>query len=578
MSLIAAMNIGRTGLVASQLGIQVSSNNIANVSTPGYSRQVGVLSPIRGNTIGSNVTIGNGVLMRDIRRQVDDALQQRLWHAGSDEAAARSYSGILGQIEASLGELGDNDLSSEFTAFFRAWSERANQTQANSTVVQSGQRLADFMGRLRGELVDQKRSMDDQLATQVERANSLITTVADLNRAISSSEGGGGTASALRDQRGQALTELSQLMDITVIDQGSQGADVLVGSMPIVLGGQGRTIEAQQLTQGGATQVRIRIASNQQELSISSGEIGAALTGRDEAINSVIETLDRTAGQLAFEVNRLHSTGTNAKGLQDTIGTLSFTAADRTRALNDPNNQATGVLPYGATHGGFTVTVRNEGTGATSTLRIPVDLDGIDSAGQAGFGDDTSAEDIRAAINGIEGLTASFSADGKLQVTAAGGFKFAFSEDNSGALAVMGVNSFFIGTNASNLTVREDLISDTSRLTTGRIVDGEFVENGTALEIAKLQDKELSNLQGRTIAEAWRDSAQAIGVQAAAAGTTLEAAASVRASLEAQRAGISGVSIDEESVNLMNFQRMYQASARVISVADELTQTLLTLV
>lgn len=308
MSLIAAMNIGRTGLVASQLGIQVASNNIANVSTPGYSRQVGVLSPIRGNTIGSNVTIGNGVLMRDIRRQVDDALQQRLWHAGSDEAAARSYSGILGQIEASLGELGDNDLSSEFTAFFRAWSERANQTQANSTVVQSGQRLADFMGRLRGELVDQKRSMDDQLATQVERANSLITTIADLNRAISSSEGGGGTASALRDQRGQALTELSQLMDITVIDQGSQGADVLVGSMPIVLGGQGRTIEAQQLTQGGATQVRIRIASNQQELSISSGEIGAALTGRDEAINSVIETLDRTAGQLAFEVNRLHST------------------------------------------------------------------------------------------------------------------------------------------------------------------------------------------------------------------------------------------------------------------------------
>jgi flagellar hook-associated protein 1 FlgK len=109
-------------------------------------------------------------------------------------------------------------------------------------------------------------------------------------------------------------------------------------------------------------------------------------------------------------------------------------------------------------------------------------------------------------------------------------------------------------------------------------VDGEFVENGTALEIAKLQDKALSNLQGRTIAEAWRDSAQAIGVQAAAAGTTLEAAASVRASLEAQRAGISGVSIDEESVNLMNFQRMYQASARVISVADELTQTLLSLV
>jgi flagellar hook-associated protein 1 len=142
----------------------------------------------------------------------------------------------------------------------------------------------------------------------------------------------------------------------------------------------------------------------------------------------------------------------------------------------------------------------------------------------------------------------------------------------------MGVNSFFVGTDASNLTVREDLLADPSRLTTGRMVDGDFVENGTALEIAKLQEKALDSLQGRTISAAWRDSAQAIGVQAAAAATTLEAASSVRASLEAQRDGISGVSIDEESVNLLNYQRMYQASARVISVADELTQTLLNLV
>lgn len=578
MSLTAALNIGRTGLVASQLGIQVASNNIANVATPGYSRQIGVLSPIRGNTANTTLTIGNGVLMRDIRRQVDDALQQRLWHASSDESAARAYSGILSQIEATLGELGDNDLSSEFSAFFRAWSERANQTQANSTVVQSGERLAEFMARIRSELVDQKNSMDDQLGSQIERANSLITTIADLNRGISGAEGGGGTSGALRDQRDQALSELSQLMDITVSDQGSQGFDVLVGSMPIILGSQARTLEVQQVTQGGETQSRVRLASNHQELSISSGSIGASLTGRDAALNSVITTLDDTAVQLAFEVNRLHSTGTNVKGLSDTIGTLAFTPADRLLALNDPNNQATSILPYSAEHGGFSVTVRDEGTGATRTVRIPVDLDGVNAAGQAGFADDTSAEDIRAALNGIEGINASFSADGKLQVTANGGFQFAFSEDTSGALAVLGVNSFFVGTDASNLAVRQDLLDDPSRLTTGRILDGAFVENGTALEIAKLQDKALDSLQGNTISSAWRSAAQAIGVQAAAAGTTLEAAASVRGSLEAQRAGISGVSVDEESINLLNFQRMYQASARIISVADELTQTLLGLI
>lgn len=578
MSLSAALNIGRTGLVASQLGIQVASNNIANVSTAGYSRQIGVLTPIRGNTLGMKAAIGNGVLMNDIRRQVDDALQQRLYHASSDESAARSYSGILSQVQSTLGELGNNDLSSEFSAFFTAWSERANQTQANSTVVQSGQRLADFMGRLRSELVDQKRSMDGQLSTQIDRANSLLTTVANLNKAISSSEGGGSTASALRDQRGQALSDLSQLMDITVVDQGTQGLDVLVGSMPVVLGSQARTLEVQQVTQGSTTEARVRIASNQQELSISSGEIGASITGRDTAINNVISTLDKTAAQLAFEVNRLHSSGSNSAGLADTSGTLSFTLADRTRALNDPNNQATNVLPYAAEHGGFTVTVTNNGTGATRTVRIPVDQDGIQNDGQPGFANDTSAEDIRAALDAVPGLHASFSADGKLHINADGGTTFSLSDDSSGALAVLGVNSYFVGTDASNLHVREDLVSDPSRLTTGRIVDGAFVENGTALQIAQLQDKPLDSLQGRAITTAWRDSAQAVGVQTAAASTTLEAAANVKSSLEAQRAGVSGVSIDEESINLLNFQRMYQASARVISVADQLTQTLLNMV
>lgn len=578
MSINAALNIGRTGLVASQLGIQVASNNIANVTTAGYSRQIGVLTPLRGNTFGSKGSIGNGVLMSNIRRQVDDALQQRLWHANSDQAAANAYSGILSQVQSTLGELGTNDLSSEFSRFFTAWSESANQTQASSTVIQSGQRLADFMARLRGELIDQKRSMDGQLTSQVEQANSLLATIGSLNRAISSAEGGGSTASALRDQRGQALTELSQLMDITVVDQGAQGMDVLVGSMPVVLGAQARTLEVAQVTQGDTTQARVRIASNQQELSISSGAIGASLVGRDTAINDVISTLDKTAAQLAYEVNRLHSTGTNASGMSDTSGTLAFTLADQTRALNDPNNQATNILPYHASHGGFTVTVTNNGTGATRTLRIAVDQDGIMDNGQPGVADDTSAEDIRAALNAVPGLHATFSADGKLQINADGGSTFSLSDDTSGALAVLGVNSYFVGTDASNLHVREDLVNDPSRLTTGRIIDGAFVENGTALQIAQLQDRPLESLQNRTISGAWRDSAQAVGVQTAAAATTLDAATNVQASLEAQRAGVSGVSIDEESLNLLNFQRMYQASARVISTADQLTQTLLTIV
>lgn len=578
MSLSAAFNIGRSALAASQLGIQVAGNNMANAATPGYSRQIGRLVPMRGDRSIAGITIGAGVLMRSVMRQVDAGLESRLLGSSADAAYANAQSGILSRVEDALGELGDNDLSSQVGAFFTAWSERANQSRSAASVVQQGDQLAGFMRRLRSDLADQRGQADAQLSAGVDRANELLTVIAEMNRQVSESEVAGNVANTLRDQRDQAIRELSELMDVTVVQRGQQGVDVLAGSTPVVLGSQARLLRVRSEVVNGESRISVVSGENESRLDISSGLMGSLLDNRSGAIDATIAKIDALGSQLIFEVNKLHSTGARSQGLSRASGTLTMSAGERAMALNDPANAGTASLPFAAVNGGFLVHVRQGSTGATQTVRIDVDLDGLTNAGTPGFADDSSAEDIRAALAAVPGLSATFSADGRLQVQAADGFDFSFAEDSSGALAMLGVNSYFTGTDAASIGVRSDLAADSTLLTAGRIVGGQFVDNATALEVAGLQTRGLNSLGGVTLMDSWREAVQRVGGQAGAARSVADAAGLVLESLDAQRAAVSGVSIDEEALSLMDYQRQYQAAARIISVAEQMTQTLMEMV
>ncbi len=576
MSLSAALNIGRSALSASQLGIQVASNNMANASTPGYSRQRAIIESIAGDRSIGGGGAGRGVRVGVVRRDVDAAINSRLTAAGADAAAATVQERIFRQLETTLGELGDNDLSNELSGFFKVWSERANETKSSSAVIQQADRMARFCRKLRGDLTDQRAQIDDSVAVTVDRANQLITNIAELNKVISTSESGGSPANSLRDQREQAIDELATLVDVSVIDRGLGGFDVMVGSAPVVLGDRSKQLEVSKTSTPDGTRLIVQTAGDDsQQLDIRAGELGSLLVNRTGALETTITRLDRLVSQMVFEVNRLHSTGTNASGLRSSSGTAAFSVENRGRALNDPANDVTNLQPYKASNGGFMVNVRDRATGGMQTVRVAVDLDGIDATGTPGTGDDTSAEDIRAALAAIPGLSAEFGVDGKLRVTAAEGFDFSFSDDTSGALAVLGMNAFFTGGDASDVAVNAELVADSSMLLTGRMVNGSFVENGTALELARLQGRASEGLGGLTFAEHWRDTSQMVGGGAAEASINASARAMVRDSLQSQRDAISGVNIDEESIGLLDFQRQYQAAARVISTVDQMTQTLL---
>ena len=211
--------------------------------------------------------------------------------------------------------------------------------------------------------------------------------------------------------------------------------------------------------------------------------------------------------------------------------------------------------------------------GGSITTDINVDLDGITTAGVPGYADDTSAEDIRAQLSGIPGINASFDASGRLVIDAEPGFSFSFAEDTSGALATMGVNSFFEGTSASTIGVRDDVT-----VMLGKMNGDQFVANATALAMGNLADETSQGLGGLSVTKFWASQTQDIAVKTSSARTNAFADRLVRESLDGQRAGVSGVSIDEESLNLLTYQRQYQAAAQVITTAQQMFDTLLSLV
>ena len=578
MSITASFSIGRSALTASQLAIQVAGDNLANAATPGFTRRVASLNPIAGAGGPLGVSAGRGVSLVDVSRRVDQALLARLRATVSDQTAAQVSTDLFSQVESITNDLGELGLSAQLNKFVNAFSELANNpgsAETKSLIVDQGVALASHLRALRSDLVAVRSQVDSQLAGAVARAETIFAEVASLNVAVSTSELGTTENVALRDQRDALLEELSTLVDVNVIEQANGSVDVRVGSTPVVQSGVSRGLNLKLETENGALVAKVVVPGPLDErVRPESGVIGALLSERDGLIDTTIANLDSLGANLIFEVNRVHSAGRPFPGLTQTVSERTAPLANQAMALNDPANTTFANLPFAAKSGSFTVLVTDRATGQTTRTTIDIDLDGIDATGASGFADDTTLADVQAALDAVGNLTATLGPDGRISIAADAGFEFGFDGDSSGVLAVLGVNTYFTGTGAKNIDVRKQLIEQPSLLVAGSSEGA----NDRALAIVALQEKSLGALGGVSITEAWRRSTGEVGVRAASAQTRAQAETQIRGSLEAQRAAVGGVSVDEEAINLLNFQRQFQAAARFIATVDELTQQLIALV
>ena len=158
---------------------------------------------------------------------------------------------------------------------------------------------------------------------------------------------------------------------------------------------------------------------------------------------------------------------------------------------------------------------------------------------------------------------------------AATDFEISFSDDSSGVLAALGINTFFSGANATDISVNNAVAQNPGLIAAAQgHVKG---DNRTALALSDLRDQAITQLNGVSLLEFWSQHVQDYATLASQTKQQLEADVVVRENLEAKQQAISGVNADEEAINLLLYQRAYQGNARFISVVDELLQTLISL-
>lgn len=306
------INVAGNALRAFQRQQEVAGHNIANVNTPGYSRQSATL----GQTPGLNVpgspgyTVGTGVSVTTVERIRDMFLEARMQSAGSDMGRLTTLADNLRRVEPVLGEPAGNGVSDALNRFFNGWSalsSNAGDASARLEVQQAGEALATRLRAAHREISEQEARMSTELGQTVSQVNELSNRIASLNGQIRTKLGAGVVPNDLLDARDLAVQDLGKLVDVRTtalpdgsinvyVDQYSMVEGSLVRPLPPAIDPSTATFVADGVT------YRIR-----------SGKLSGLATAQN-SLASYRGQLDTLANTLRTEVNSLHQSGINKLG------------------------------------------------------------------------------------------------------------------------------------------------------------------------------------------------------------------------------------------------------------------------
>ncbi len=569
-----ALQIGRSALQAYQGALQVIGNNVANAGNPEYTRQTLGLSAVQGSPLAEGLQPGAGVALTDLKRNLDESLENRIRTATGELESATSRQQALGRVETFFDDINGQGVSARLTDLFNSFADVQNDPAAlgmRDIAVAAGAALADSLARLRSSLKGLGDDLDDQIDGLVTDADRMAGQIAELNAEIAAAEAGRKPqAHALRDQRDALLRGLAELFDVTVREQPDGSINVYIGSEPLIQGGASRGLTTEQLIDDGFARTVLRFADDGSPAPVGGGQVAGLITARDEEAYGRLAQLDELAAAVILEVNKVHSEGQGLSG---------FTSVTGTYAVNDPaaalNSSAAGLI-FPPRNGSFFIAVADDPTGTVVAYQIDVDLDGT--------ADDTTLESLAASINStVEGVTASVTSANTLQLEADPGFSFNFGydgaearQDTSDVLAALGVNTFFDGSSAADIAVNDVLTTSPGLLAAATVnLAG---DGSNAGRLAAVGEAASDVLDGVTISEQYTRLASEVAVAGANALDDVEATQAVLSALQLQKDSVSGVSLDEEAVGLLKFERAYQGAARYVTTVDRLLAELIALI
>jgi flagellar hook-associated protein 1 FlgK len=343
--LFGVLSTGTSALLTQQRAINVTGNNIANVNTPGYSRQRLNLETSTPTQTGLGL-MSFGVTSTGVERIYDRFLGAQLNDESANLGRWEAQKGMLDRVEVVFDESGGYGLNQALSDFWNSWQDLSLNPEGRterSVAAAASQGLADAIRQKYSDLEQVQKDIDTAVKDGVENVNRLTAQIADLNQKISRTEIGGTNANDYRDSRDLVLKQLSELVDIKSFeDADGQVVVSVAGGRPLVESGNTWQLSTQSNADGHTDILWPDANGGSVNLSaeITGGKIGGWLQTRDVKIASYQDQLDALAQGLIGEVNSLHAAG---YGLDGTTGTDLFTgtgAADlalNADILDDPN-------------------------------------------------------------------------------------------------------------------------------------------------------------------------------------------------------------------------------------------------
>jgi flagellar hook-associated protein 1 len=346
-TITSVMDIAQLALMADQEALNVTSNNVANENTAGYTREVVNFQSVDAVTL-SGGTVGAGVTA-SATSQRDRVLEQQVQQQTQTQAQSGALESALEQIQNIFGlsstptDASSTVLGTATNSFFSALSaltSNPSDTSTRQNVLTAANTLAGAFNSAANQIAQVSSSLNQQVVSDVGQVNSLTTTIASLNAQITSLSPNA-DAGTLEDQRQLAITQLSQLVGLDQISTNNNGITLTTsGGALLVSGNQAVPVSTTQV--GGSTHVLAGIGSQDVTANLTGGDLGGTIQARDQELPSYQNALDSLAYGIGTQVNQQNEQGVDANGnpgaaLFTLPSTQTGAAAQIQVATTDPN-------------------------------------------------------------------------------------------------------------------------------------------------------------------------------------------------------------------------------------------------
>lgn len=585
LSLNSAAYIAFSGLSAAQVQIAITSSNISNADTTGYTEEIAHQeATVTGGA-------GTGVQITGISTDIDKLLLKSLIGATSDLGSADTTNTYLTALENLYGTVDGSSSSSTATgtslantlaSFESALSSLAATPSSSSLQSAALQALSDVTTQLNetSKGIQNLRSNADQdIASSVQSVNTDLQQIASLNGEIKQAAATGQSTADLEDQRNTALEDVASKMNVSYYTTSNGDLQVYTSSGQALVDSSGahtisyttaaNVTSSRTYASGGFSGITVNGVDITSQ--ITSGKIAALVTLRDDTLPAAQSQLDELAQQLKSSLNAVSNQGTSVPPPTSLTGTSSVTS--------------------GTAFSG------------TGTVRIAE----VDSSGNVVSYQDlnlssyTTVGSLVSAINGISGVSASVDASGHLVISAAGSgdgvsineMTSAVGSSGQGFSNYFGLNDLVTGSSASDIAVRSDLLDGSAGLPTSTLSDAATLTTGGSVLSSGSQTivNDLDNAMTGSASFAAAGGLAAttasfanyaasivsdVATKASQASSAYTAKQTAQSTYSNSLSSESGVNLDQESARLSSLQNEYSATSELITTIDQMFSSLIT--